>query len=460
LLRLEDRVLERGDVLDIAGAALGPVHGAHVPAVGLVTCGGVLGEGDRGVALDGDLVVIPQHDQVAELLGAREGARLGGDALLQVAVGSDHVGEVIEGARAGGGIGIEQAALATLRHRHAHGGGDALAEGAGGDLHARGVEVLGVARGLRAPGAQLLDVLLLEAEAAQEELDVLGQARVAGREHEPVAAQPGVVLRVVAHHVLVEQVRGGSEAHRGARVTVADLLHRVSGEDARGVDRPLVELGPALGGREVLRHVRCFLSPGCGHSGRSDRHARAGAADVAQATWAPWRGATPPSLVRMAHDLRARRISCRHSDTSSRHLGLPGRCWVSPVAHPLSARRPPRLGTLVRPEGRFQEEGRWAVTATQGTSAQDVGQDGGLPQQTPRSPLRRALAGLRRLLAPVLAVVMPYVALTKPRIIELLLITTVPTMFLAAGGFPSPWLIVTTMIGGYLAAGGANTLNM
>src|SRR5690606_31793137 len=50
--------------------------------------------------------------------------------------------------------------------------------------------------------------------------------------------------------------------------------------------------------------------------------------------------------------------------------------------------------------------------------------------------------------------------LTKPRIIELLLITTVPTMFLAAGGFPSPWLIVTTMIGGYLAAGGANTLNM
>jgi protoheme IX farnesyltransferase len=53
-----------------------------------------------------------------------------------------------------------------------------------------------------------------------------------------------------------------------------------------------------------------------------------------------------------------------------------------------------------------------------------------------------------------------YVALTKPRIIELLLITTIPTMFLAAGGFPSLGLILATMIGGYLAAGGANTLNM
>lgn len=53
-----------------------------------------------------------------------------------------------------------------------------------------------------------------------------------------------------------------------------------------------------------------------------------------------------------------------------------------------------------------------------------------------------------------------YIALTKPRIIELLLITTVPTMFLAAGGFPHWLLILNTIIGGYLAAGGANALNM
>lgn len=53
-----------------------------------------------------------------------------------------------------------------------------------------------------------------------------------------------------------------------------------------------------------------------------------------------------------------------------------------------------------------------------------------------------------------------YVALTKPRIIELLLITTVPTMIVAEGGLPSLWLIVATVIGGTLAAGGANAVNM
>jgi protoheme IX farnesyltransferase len=52
------------------------------------------------------------------------------------------------------------------------------------------------------------------------------------------------------------------------------------------------------------------------------------------------------------------------------------------------------------------------------------------------------------------------VALTKPRIIELLLITTVPVMFLAAGGVPNLWRVLTTMLGGYMSAGGANALNM
>ncbi len=53
-----------------------------------------------------------------------------------------------------------------------------------------------------------------------------------------------------------------------------------------------------------------------------------------------------------------------------------------------------------------------------------------------------------------------YVALTKPRIIELLLITTVPVMFLAEGGVPDLWLVLATCAGGYLSAGGANALNM
>ena len=65
-------------------------------------------------------------------------------------------------------------------------------------------------------------------------------------------------------------------------------------------------------------------------------------------------------------------------------------------------------------------------------------------------PSRRSL---RRQLA-------AYVALTKPRIIELLLVTTVPVMVVAEEGLPSIWLMVATVVGGTLSAGGANAVNM
>jgi heme o synthase len=53
-----------------------------------------------------------------------------------------------------------------------------------------------------------------------------------------------------------------------------------------------------------------------------------------------------------------------------------------------------------------------------------------------------------------------FVALTKPRIIELLLVTTLPTMIVARRGLPSGWLMLATLAGGALSAGSANTTNM
>ncbi len=52
-----------------------------------------------------------------------------------------------------------------------------------------------------------------------------------------------------------------------------------------------------------------------------------------------------------------------------------------------------------------------------------------------------------------------YLTLTKPRIVELLLVTTVPAMMLAHGGMPSLWLVAVVLVGGSLAAGAASVLN-
>lgn len=74
-------------------------------------------------------------------------------------------------------------------------------------------------------------------------------------------------------------------------------------------------------------------------------------------------------------------------------------------------------------------------------------------------PVRTAAAVTATTRRDVRAVVAAYVALTKPRIVELLLVTTVPAMMLANGGMPSLWLVAVVLVGGSLAAGAASVLN-
>src|SRR4051812_44547596 len=71
----------------------------------------------------------------------------------------------------------------------------------------------------------------------------------------------------------------------------------------------------------------------------------------------------------------------------------------------------------------------------------------------------RQTAPARRLPAVLGARLGAYLALTKPRIIELLLVTTVPAMMLAARGWPTWTLLLWTVVGGTLAAGAANVFN-
>ncbi len=62
--------------------------------------------------------------------------------------------------------------------------------------------------------------------------------------------------------------------------------------------------------------------------------------------------------------------------------------------------------------------------------------------------------------SPVAAKIRGYIALTKPRVLELLLVTTIPVMLLAAGGLPDLGLVVATVIGGSMSAGSAAAFNM
>ena len=123
-------------------------------------------------------------------------------------------------------------------------------------------------------------------------------------------------------------------------------------------------------------------------------------------------------------------------------LGASG-LWGCTVALALVAYR---LTSPLRPVTAGQGTGEPGLPASSGT-----GGPGTPSPAVPARPASRSGAAGARIRA--------YFLLTKPRVVELLLITTVPAMIVAAKGWPSVWLLIATLIGGSLAAGGAGAIN-
>ena len=313
-----DGGVDRGDVVAV-------VHALGVPAVGVEARDDVLGERPGGGAVELDPVVVVEGDQLAELEVAGQRRGLGRDALLEVAVGADDVGAVVDDLVAGP---VELAREAALRDGHAHAVDEALAERAGGGLDARRDAVLRVARGDRAPLAEALEVVEGDRVAGQVEHRVQQHARVAGGQDEAVPVRPGGVRGRVA-----EVLRPQGEGHRGhahgrARVPGVGLLHAVDGQGADGVDGKPLELVRGQGHR-CLRvrgtHWRdCGRRWGGGQRGAFGREGPSYRADPLRwpgVTGGPPRRARSPAYAPAMPSLPpSRRVSAPR-----RGVGRPGR---------------------------------------------------------------------------------------------------------------------------------------
>ena len=215
-----------------------------VPAVGLVARADVLGEGELRVALDRDVVVVVEADQLAEPEVAGERGGLGGDPLLHVAVGGDEVGEVADRHVA---VAVEARGQHPLAQREADGRGDALPERARGRLDAGDVAVFGVSGAGRAELPEALDLVERDVVAGEVQRRVQEHRRVAAGEDEAVAPRPVGRLGRVAHDARVEQVRDRGQRHGGAGVARVRPLDGVHRQRADGVHAQLVQralIGP------------------------------------------------------------------------------------------------------------------------------------------------------------------------------------------------------------------------
>ena len=200
------------------------VDGDRVPARRLETLLLVCGVGDADRTVDGDVVVVPEHDQLAqgEVPGKREGFLA--DAFHEAAVTRDDVGVVVD----------EVVAKLRVQVRfgdgHADGIGEALAQRTCRRLHAGRVPVFGVARRDGAELTKVADLVHVHLREASEMEERVDQHRAVARtEDEAVAVVPVGVGRVEVHELAPEHGGRVGHSHRHSRMARIGLLHGVHG---------------------------------------------------------------------------------------------------------------------------------------------------------------------------------------------------------------------------------------
>ena len=214
----------RGDPVGVV-----PVDLQHPPAAGAKAHRLV----DRGrqpdVAVDGDPVVVPEHDEPPEPQVPGEVDRLLADPFHQAAVAGDHPGEMVDEPR-------EPRRLHPLGERHPDRRRDPLPERPGRHLDPERVAVLRMPGGPAAELPERLQLVHPHVGIAEQVVQRIEQHRpVPGRQHEPVAVRPLRIGRIELDEAVEQHRRDIRHAHRHPRMPRLRRLHRVHGERPDGV---------------------------------------------------------------------------------------------------------------------------------------------------------------------------------------------------------------------------------
>jgi hypothetical protein len=229
-------------LLDALEVVVTVLDGDDVPAVSLVSLVDVLSEGNVGVTVNGDVVVIPDGNQVTELEVTSERAGFARDTLHEAAIAEEAVGVVVDEietrlVEAGSGVSLGNGKTDSV--------GNTLAEGASGDLNARGVVSLGVAGGPAVHPSEGLKVIETQVIAEEVKEGILEHAAMAVGQNEAVTVEPVGVLGVELHELVEENVGNGSHAHGSTGVSRVTVEGSIGRQHTDAVDGLLIKLGVA-----------------------------------------------------------------------------------------------------------------------------------------------------------------------------------------------------------------------
>mmetsp|Transcript_61966 Transcript_61966/g.98130 ORF Transcript_61966/g.98130 Transcript_61966/m.98130 type:complete len:523 (-) Transcript_61966:186-1754(-) len=215
-------------------------HFQDLPSIALKALADILSEGEIGVSIDGDAVVIVESNQLSQTQVASICASFVRNSLLHASITCNGVGVVVDQLHARF---VVNCCKVGFSGRQANRVGDTHAKGSGGHFNALGLEVLWVAGSLGTPLSELLDVIDGDAlVASQMQQRVLEHATVARRKNKTVTIHPLWILRIVLHLFCKEKVSDRCLTHGSTRVATVGLVHCIHSQEADGVDALSVDI--------------------------------------------------------------------------------------------------------------------------------------------------------------------------------------------------------------------------
>ena len=204
-----------------------------VPSIRFEALLNIFGEGQICAAVDGDLVVVVQIDELteAEMPGKRSG--LMRDAFHQIAVGDNRVGKVIDDGEV---FGIELGGEVLLGNGHADAVSKTLAEGSCGRLDPWRDEVLRMARRLTPPLAEVLQLVQRQVIPGQMQQGIEQHRAMACRKNKAIPVEPRGIVGVMAEKPGPERIGHRGCSHRQSGMAAVRPLHTIHCEEANGVD--------------------------------------------------------------------------------------------------------------------------------------------------------------------------------------------------------------------------------
>ena len=214
--------------------------GHHMPAIGGKAHGGIIVHPAGYRPIDGDAVVIVEHDQLAKAPGASQGAGLVGQSLHEAAITHDGIRPVIHDDVT---IPVEALGQQALGQRHAHGCCKPLGQRPCAHLHAGGTAVFRMARRAAVQLAERLEIVYGEIIAGQMQEAIEQHGGMPVGKHEAIPVRPGGIGWIVAQELTPQHARRIRKPQRCAGMSGTGHLHRIHGKHPQGMGQQAAVLG-------------------------------------------------------------------------------------------------------------------------------------------------------------------------------------------------------------------------